>query len=230
MLRVIAYITILSIIALIPFQAKQKSEKQSFKRISKHISITIVEPQQAPKKTKHPKKTKPKKIIKKKVIKKKPILKPLPKPKPKPKIVKEVKKPVKVTEKPVVEEVKKPVKVEEESIEEEVEQTLQQTTLQTKNSSIKNEYYALIYERINKNKHYPRKSRRHKEEDTIPVSFMIDKNGYISAFKIVKKSRYKTLNRAVQKVFKKIKKFSTPPREVETPLEISLEINFSLQR
>ena len=226
MIRSFIYIVILCIIVFIPFSMPQKAQKKVFKKGSKSISIKIVEQKEPPKKKITPKvakpKPKPKKIIKKKVIKKKVVKKKV--------IPKPIKKIVPI---PLPEPKIEPVEVEKEILKEEpvVEEEIVQTQMSKAVSTSKvNEYYALIYEEISKNKYYPKKSRRFKQEDTIPVSFTIDKDGNVSAFKILKESKYRELNKAVKKMFKKMRKFKKPPSGVQTPLEMSIEINFKLQR
>lgn len=216
MIRSLLYIIILTAIVFIPFSLNQESKKKSYKRASKSISIKIVTPPALvkPKKILKNVKPKPKKIIKKKkkVIKKKIVKKPVVK-----------KEPVLIKEEPIIQE----KVVEEVAV---VEEVMKQEVMATASSSKEDEYFTLIYEEINKNKYYPKKSKKFKQEDTISVSFVIDKEGYVSAFKIVRPSQYKALNKAVKKMFKKMKSFKKPPSGVKTPLEMSIEINFKLQK
>lgn len=215
MIRSLLYVIILTVIVFIPFSLNQESKKKSYKRASRSVSVKIVTPQ-PPVKLKEIVKTikpKPKKIIKKKRVIKKKIV-------PKPVIKKE---PVVVKKEPLIQE----KVVEEVAV---VEEVLKQEVLSSVSSSKEDEYYALIYEEINKNKYYPKKSKKFKQEDTIPVSFVIDKEGYVSAFKIVRPSQYKALNKAVKKMFKKMRSFKKPPSGVKTPLEMTIEINFKLQK
>jgi len=203
----------------------EKSEKKSFKRANTSVNIKLVAPKVEVKKKTPPKVKKPKlKPKKKKILKKK---KPLKKKVIQKKIVpkKIVPKPTPPPE-PIVEEMPEPV-VEEPVVEQEPQ--VQQKS-SASNASEVDAYFALIYEEINKNKYYPKKARRFRQEDTIPVSFVIDAQGRVSAFQILKESRYKVLNKAVRKMFKKMRKFAKPPQGVELPLEMKIEINFNLER
>lgn len=210
MIRSLIYIIILSILVFIPVNITKKSEKKHFKKAGKSISVKIVQAQPLIKKQEIKKvfkpKSKPKKVIKKKPIKKKIVPKPLPKIEPK-----EVEHVVKKQEEPQEKLVAQEMKV-------------------ARSTSVFENYYSQIYEEINRNKFYPKKSRKFRQQDTIPVHIVIDKEGYVVAFRIVKESQYKELNRAVQKMFRKIKKFKKPPKGIEMPLEIDVDINFKLKR
>jgi len=220
LVRIVLYMTILSIIFFIPLTLPNKSKKKSFKRTNSSINIKLVEPKievknpkPKPKKKKILKKKKPikKKVLKKKIVPKKVVPKPTPIPDPE----------------PIVEEKPEPPVVEEPVVEEEPEVKQESST---SNASKIDAYFALIYEEINKNKYYPKKARRFHQEDTIGVSFTIGADGRVSAFKILEESRYKILNKAVQKMFKKMQKFAKPPLGAKVPLEMTIEINFNLER
>ena len=228
MVRIVLYILILAVIVFIPFNLPDKHEKKSFKKPSRSVNIKLVEPKVAEKKTTPPKvkKLKPKPKKKKIVKKKKPVKKKVIKKKVIPKTV--VPKPTPLPEpEPVVKPIVEPQVVEEPVVEEEPE--LQQESSVSNTSEI-DAYFAFIYEEINRNKYYPKKARRFRQEDTVGVSFVIDAQGRVSAFKILKESRYKALNKAVKKMFKKMRKFAKPPQGVQTPLEMKIEINFNLER
>jgi len=229
--RSLVYIILLSIIAFIPFEYSKEQEAKSLQPSKKSINIKIVTPQIEQKKE-------PVKKVQKPKLKK--IEKPKPKPKPiEKKIVKKVQKPKpKEIVKPVVEKVpvkemieKKEEIIEEEIVEEDLIEEVVQEPQESTDLNRQNEidaYFAQVYEIINKAKYYPKKSRRFKQEDSIPVSFLVDKDGLISNFNIVKPSKYRELNKAVQKMFQKIKRFDKPPKGALTPLEMKISINFKL--
>ncbi len=206
MKRALLYILVLIIIVFIPLKSTKKAQVQMLNHQTKSIHAKIVEPKIE---KKIEKKIEPK-IKKKKIIKKKVLKKPTP-PKPIEKKVEQVQE-EKVVEKliPKEEEVKPAP---------DTKQLLQ---------SAKQNYFGEVYEVINKSKYYPKKSRKFRQEDSIPVSFVIEEDGTISAFKIVKLSQFKELNKAVEKMFKKIKKFTKPPQGIPTPLEMNLNIDFKL--
>lgn len=226
MTRIILYLAILGTIVFIPFTLAKNNEKKSFKRSNTSVNIKLVEPKVETKKPTRLKVKKPKPKSKKKKIlkKKKPIKKKVVKKKIVPKKVEP--KPTPLPE-PIVEEKQEPPVVEEPIVNEEPK--VQQES-STSNASEVDAYFALIYEEINKNKYYPKKARRFRQEDTIGVSFTIDADGRVSAFKILKESRYKVLNKAVQKMFKKMRKFAKPPQGAKVPLEMTIEINFNLEK
>ena len=223
MKRSLVYIILLSIIAFIPFDYSKKQETKSLQPSKRSINIKIVTPQieqkkEPVKKVQKPKveKIKPKpKTIEKKIVKK------VQKPKPK-----EIVKPI-VEKVPVKEIIEKKEEIIEEELVEEVVQEPQESIDVNRQNEI-DAYFAQVYEIINKAKYYPKKSRRFKQEDSIPVSFLVDKDCLISNFNIVKPSKYRELNKAVQKMFQKIKRFDKPPKGALTPLEMKISINFKL--
>lgn len=163
MIRWLVYILILSALIFTPFSFVTPVEKKSYTKPSQSISVKLVEPQPLEKKKKEVKvvkpktKPKPKKRVKKKKLPKK---KPLPKPKSKP-LPKPVEKPEPMIEK--VEEVTSKQLKPTEPVDEPVTEQKRQTS----NASEINAYYASIYRKINEVKHYPKKSRRFKQEDVI---------------------------------------------------------------
>jgi len=210
MKRSLFYILILSIIAFIPFSSSQKLERKKIKILSQNVNVKIVEAKVKEAKKPVKPKIKPK-------LKKKKIVKKIEKPKPKKQIVE------KIEEKVLKEEV-----IKEEKIAVKDESLLKEQSARNELQSKTDAYYANVYEVINKNKYYPKKSRKFRQEDSIPVFFIIDKSGFISAFKIVRPSPYKELNKAVKKMFTKIKKFDKPPLGIALPLEMNININFKL--
>jgi len=211
MIRFFVYIFIISTIIFIPFKINSESKKQ-VKVGTSVVHVKLVEPKK-PKVNKKPKK----KIIKKKPKKKPKPKKPKPKPKPKKKVFVPQEKPQEI--KPLEEEII------EEAIKSEVVENVQAV-----NQTLIDEYYNMIYEKINSHKRYPKKAIRFRREDSIPVHFAIDKDGLIYEFKILKKSKYSSLNKAVEKIFKKIKRVDRPPNGIETPLKINISINFKLKK
>jgi periplasmic protein TonB len=217
MKRSLLYVFLLTVIAFIPLSFSQKVETKKIKLNSKTMNIKIVEAK-----------------LKEKTKEVKKVVKPKIKPKPKKKIIKKIKKPkpkkkIKKIEppKPVVEKVEEEVIKEEVVQKEPVQKELKRSTQQDVKKV--DAYYTSIYDTINRKKYYPKKSRRFKQEDSIPVYFIIDKDGFVSGFKIIKRSRYEALNKAVEKIFKKIKQFQKPPKSIETPLEMKISINFTMK-
>ena len=190
----------------------------------KVINVTLVKP---------PVKKKVKKVVKK--VKKKPkpkpkpIVKPKPIPKPKP-VVKKViipkPEPIKKIEKVVV---KKEIIVQKKEEVKSEDDEARKVEL-AKSMKAKRTYYDTIFEVIAQNKRYPKKARRYKQEGSIKVSFKVLSDGTITDLKLLTLAKYKSLNKAVKKLFKRLEKFPVPPDNLSFPLELSITINYKLKR
>ena len=222
MIRFLVYVLLIIIIIFVPLNT-YNTEAKKYINISKpSVKIRLIEQKNIPK----PKVIK-KIIKKKKVIKKKKIIKKILKKKPIKKVIKKEPKPVEKVK--IQEEIIEPKMIKDEPILEtlEIAQTISSPLI---NQNKIDKYYALIYEKIDKYKKYPKKAIRFKQEDTVKVYFVVNKDGVISDFKILKESKYNSLNKAVKKMFKRIKKVQKPPKDIDTPLEIEVGINFKLTK
>ena len=211
MIRFFLYVFIIAIIIFIPFKINSDNNKKQLSVRASTVHVKLVEP----KKVKAVKKPQKKKIIKKKIKKK--IIKKKLKPKPKKKFFIPQELPQEI------------MPLEEEIIQEDTKPLVNEVVVPV-NQSLIDDYYNLIYEKINRYKRYPKKAIRFKQEDSIPVYFAIDKDGIVYDFRIVKPSKYSSLNKAVEKIFKKIRRVKKPPSEIETPLKINISINFKLKK
>ncbi|OCC15338.1 Ferric siderophore transport system, periplasmic binding protein TonB [Dissulfuribacter thermophilus] len=92
------------------------------------------------------------------------------------------------------------------------------------------DYFSKIRMIIEKHKHYPRRARVLGREGMVQVSFTIEKNGTVRDLKIKKNSGFKDLDKAALKTIAASSPFPPPPDGLETPLNLSLAINFRLDR
>jgi len=211
MLRLVAYLIFFAILIFTPFDfvAKKVEPIQLYK--SHSIKVSLVEP-------------KPKVEVKKpESLQKKPPIKPKPKPK---KIIKKTKEPAptpkiepKVEPEPIVEpEIKQKEGLQEPSVSQE-----------SAYQALKESYYQNIYSQIDSQKRYPKRALRLRQEGEVTISFVILADGSVTGFKILQKAEFESLNREIQRVFKKIRAFSKPPSEIETPLEVTVTIKFNIK-
>jgi len=219
MLRIIVYCFIVGAFLFVPFSYTIKEEKKILlgtntpvyiklitpskkKRIKPHIKKTIA----VKKRTKQIKKNKPLKKIEKKVLPRE-VLEP---------------KLLKIAQQEV------PRKLVEKAQVNKKIQNVQTQQIAT-NKSIEDKYYTQLYKTIDANKRYPKKAIRFKQQDEIVVSFAILEDGKVTLFKILKQSKYNSLNKEIRRMFQKIKMFEKPPKQLQTPLEIKITISFKLK-
>lgn len=232
-MRFVLYTIVVIALFFIPLHLSSKKEQMHYKISA--TNVKLIAKQQPPKNKPNVKKTpaKPKKKLKPK---------PRPKPKPKPKPKKIVPKPKPIAPKPIQKPLPKPKPVVEEEpvverteakevIKEEVEQSSAVSSASAKlYAQQKQTYYDTIYYTIEKYKRYPKKALRFRQEGDIKVSFLVLKDGNIKDFKILRRSNFNTLNKEVQRVFKKLKRFEKPPNDLEMPLEVTITIRFTLNK
>lgn len=214
MLRLIIYIFIISILAFIPFNLNTKKNQPVLINKNSAVRVSLVEPS----------KPKAEVIAPKEVVKK-------PKKKPKPKKLIKKAEPQKIKPKPAVEEKIVPKEVFQELLEEKtVVSTSNEISKTAYQNSLKQSYYDTIYQEIDAQKHYPKKALRFKQEGDVVVSFIVLENGEITKFQIVEPSEFESLNKEIKNVFKKLKRFSKPPSEIEIPLEVTITIRFKITK
>ncbi len=187
------------------------------------------------------KKKKPKKIEKKKVLEK--IAKPKPVKRKIKKIVKKSKHKVikKIPEKKLVKKyeekkkIEKIVKKQESKIDPSLVKKVtkvkpkKQLVSNEKKDFIKNEYLSKLREVIEKNKVYPKRAKRLKQEGKVLISFEILKDGTIKKINLKDPSKFKRLNNAALDLLKKINRFKPIPKELEkNSLTIDIPISYSI--
>jgi len=254
--RFLLYGIVVTILLFIPVIQKEKKVTIKQKSSTKSVSISLAKaPQKVVKKVtkkaiKKPlhkaKKLPPKKkrvikkksVKKKKIIKKKVLKKAVP---PKPKIDKEKILRKKLAEEKIKKE-KERKKLEKEKLEKE---KLEQERIEKERAeavererqkrvkyltSLKEQYYAEVYNTIASKKRYPKKALRFKKEGSVKVGFTILADGSYRDFHIITPSNEKIFNKAVKKLFKKLHYFEKPPSEIELPLHITISINYNIKR
>jgi len=220
--RLVIYFTLLGVLFMIPFTLSKSEKKHTTHTTKKSVKVTLIaEKKPQPKKRVLPKpKPKPKKKPKPKP-KPKPKKKIIPKPKPLPKPKPIIEPEIEVEPTPQKEIIQKEILLPQ--IQEQITQPTEVDTI-----SIKQTYYSQVRSTIEANKKYPKKARRFKHQGDVKVKFSINADGSVNRLEIVEPSRYNTLNKAVKKMFNRLT-FSKPPRELETPLNITITINFTLK-
>jgi len=99
-----------------------------------------------------------------------------------------------------------------------------------KYKKIKQNYITQLRSAIDKNKKYPRISRKLKEQGQVTISFRVLQNGEFKNIKIYKKALKHRLNTAAFNAVVLTKRFKQFPKELrnKTFLDIALPINFKL--
>ncbi|AYJ80439.1 hypothetical protein AN286_09690 [Aliarcobacter cryaerophilus ATCC 43158] len=152
------------------------------------------------------------------------------------KIVKQEKKieevvqktPEKLLEKPTenIEKVDKLVQNENQSNQ---ESSIQEKSNQQKNQNLENEYLAKVKEKIEKNKVYPKVSKRLNQTGKVLISFDILKDGKVINVKIINKSKFEKLDEASIELITNIGFFEAIPNELnKTVWNIQIPINYQI--
>lgn len=84
-------------------------------------------------------------------------------------------------------------------------------TLGGGNPKAKIDYTRQLLAWLERNKRYPSAAKRRGQEDTIQLEFTIDANGQLLSHNIPQLSRYKSLNKAVEKMLRKSQPFPAVP-------------------
>jgi len=91
------------------------------------------------------------------------------------------------------------------------------------------DYYHMVQMKIEAHKQYPATARKQNQEDRVTVCFIIGPDGAISDLKILKGSRFKTLDQAALDAVKNCAPFPRPPPGFfEGPLKLQLTLLFEL--
>ena len=99
---------------------------------------------------------------------------------------------------------------------------------ETKNI-IKNEYLSKLRAEIEKNKIYPKRAKRLKQQGKVVVTFLLSKNGQIKNINLKNGSSFKGLNKAALELLERIGKFEPIPKELEkNNWTIEIPINYAI--
>jgi len=91
------------------------------------------------------------------------------------------------------------------------------------------DYYHMVQMKIEAYKQYPATARKQNQEDRVTVCFIIGPDGAISDLKILKGSRFKTLDQAALDAVKNCAPFPRPPPVFfDGPLKLQLTLLFEL--
>ena len=170
----------------------------------------------------------PKPEVQKKVVKKRPKPKPVPE-----KVI-----PQKVVEpepvpKEIVEDVLEEAAVDDE-YEEESEENIEQSSIQPQPitlseaevQSATDNYYRMVQQMVESNKHYPRAARRRRVEGEVELSFTILADGSIEGLN--SKGNARILTSAAEKAVLAVSPLPKPPMVIAAPVQLSLTMVFKL--
>lgn len=206
---------------------KPKKEPKAIKKEIKKEVVEKVKPKLLPKKViakkkeapikkeeKRVKKTEPKKEIIKKVVEKEVVKKELKK-------IEKPKEEVKIAQK----KINKPQKTEDKTSNQQAIKYLK------KFEEFRKSYKSRLIEAIDKNKRYPRASKRLGEEGDVLVSFTVLKNGTFKDIEILTSSNKRRLDKAARKAVELTKAFEPFSKDIkEKFLKIKLRMRFELDR
>lgn len=86
---------------------------------------------------------------------------------------------------------------------------------------------------LERNKRYPTKSRRRREEGTVLLNFTIDREGRLIGYELIQTAPYPALNASVEQMIKRASPLPTPPSTMQAgapTISFTVPINFSLNR
>ena len=96
-------------------------------------------------------------------------------------------------------------------------------------AAIENEYLQKLKAHIEKYKFYPKRAKRLRQQGSVKVSFVLNKNGQINSVKIIKKCPFKRLNKATIELFDKMTHFQPIPKELnKTSWELKVPITYNI--
>jgi protein TonB len=94
--------------------------------------------------------------------------------------------------------------------------------------TLRQRYIRQLVDLINENKHYPRRSRRKKEEGLVEVSFDVTRNGIVENISLLNSSGIERLDKAAIKTIRSLSKIERFPDQL-TPDRISLVVPMKYQ-
>lgn len=214
------------IILFVHFTILSNQKIQEKKIVSlQEPNITKISVKKVILKEKELKKIEPKKIVKQEPIKK------------------EIKKIVKkAKEKIVKKELTKPVEKIEKVVKHDTPKLIPTSTIKTQpivpkkvivsretKNIIKNEYLSKLRAEIEKNKIYPKRAKRLKQQGKVVVTFLLLKNGQIKNINLKNGSSFRGLNKAALELLERIGKFEPIPKELQkNNWTIEIPINYAI--
>ena len=108
--------------------------------------------------------------------------------------------------------------------------TSTQTNLGGAEKQAKSEYLALLKSILEKEKRYPERARKRRQEGIVYLWFKIDNNGVLLEYKIKESSGYKILDKEVEKLITRVAPFPKFPSDIETvSMNITIPMSFRIK-
>lgn len=112
--------------------------------------------------------------------------------------------------------------------------TTAKTSIQGASSSqqkaIKRQYYAQLAAWLNRNKRYPKRAQKRRQEGVVKLTFTINRNGRVLNHRIVTSSGYSLLDREVKNMLQRAAPLPRIPAELQqVSLTVTVPITFSLR-
>jgi len=99
----------------------------------------------------------------------------------------------------------------------------------SKRKAVKNSYLSKVKRTIEQRKSYPKAAKRLKQEGVVTIRFTILRNGKIKNLAVLKKSKYRKLDKAAIKTVRKIISFEPIPRELnERSMVITVPVKYEI--
>ena len=92
-------------------------------------------------------------------------------------------------------------------------------------------YYAQLAQWLERHKKYPTIARRRNQQDNVTIQFVMNKQGKLLRYKLIKPSKYDSLNRATIKMLERASPMPVPPKELigdKIELKYTIPVNFKL--
>ena len=94
----------------------------------------------------------------------------------------------------------------------------------------KSEYLSLLKSLLEKEKHYPERARKRRQEGIVYLWFKIDSNGTLLEYKIKESSGHKTLDKEVEELIKRVTPFPKFPSDLEiASMKITMPMSFKIK-
>ena len=92
-------------------------------------------------------------------------------------------------------------------------------------------YYAQLAQWLERHKKYPTIARRRNQQGNVTIQFVMNKQGKLLRYELIKPSKHDSLNRATIKMLERASPMPAPPKELigdKTELKYTIPVNFKL--
>lgn len=97
-------------------------------------------------------------------------------------------------------------------------------------SHVKASWQSMVVGHLERQKRYPRKARRKRQEATVTVRVSIKRDGYVDSYKLEHASQFEALNKEVLAMVKRAEPLPPPPKEmIGETIEFVVPVVFSLR-